>query len=256
MKKIIITASLGLLLPLLSVGQTTLGPGQIGTGGLGYNADDGTVNKMPHHFASQSWNTYDNAGHGQQICQPCHTPHNSKPLMGDGTPNTFAPLWNHTLSTVSYTFHNKFDNPAQVYDAANTTASLGISKLCLSCHDGSVALGAFGGQTGSTTMLTYNGGGANIGGADGTELSNDHPIGITYTYSTSTTFGARTNQYKYQTYSTSTSLYSPGTKYLSSLMKDGRVQCTSCHGAHSNSQGYQLGMNNAGSVLCLACHKK
>jgi predicted CXXCH cytochrome family protein len=139
---------------------------------------------------------------------------------------------------------------------AGYTQPDGTSKLCLSCHDGSVALGAYGGQAGSTTMAGYNGGLASLS----TDLTNDHPISIpydsavggglhikTYIYNNYAAGGTTGN---WATYTTS------GKTTGSKLDANGEVQCTSCHGPHSNSKGYQLGMDNRGSALCLACHKK
>ena len=48
MKKLIISAALGLMVPLMSFGQSTLGPGVMGT--------SLTVPNLPHNFSSDSWN--------------------------------------------------------------------------------------------------------------------------------------------------------------------------------------------------------
>src|ERR1035437_7080834 len=60
------------------------------------------------------------------ICSPCHTPHSSNPI---------APLWNRRDSGTYY----------QVYTSPTLTAVVpqptGSSRLCLSCHDGTIALG-------------------------------------------------------------------------------------------------------------------
>ena len=146
MKKLIISAALGLMVPLMSFGQSTLGPGVMGT--------SLTVPNMPHNFSSDSWNAYNyTTTLGQQICQPCHTPHNA--IAAEE-----APLWNHQFSTAAYTFYTSIKDGTTM----GVSAIDGTSKLCLACHDGTVALGSFGGQVG-TNFLT--------GGADmGTDLSN------------------------------------------------------------------------------------
>ena len=63
-----------------------------------------------------------------EICIFCHTPHNANPAV---------PLWNHTMSTgVNY----------QPYTSTTLAAAVGVptgsTKLCLSCHDGTVAIGS------------------------------------------------------------------------------------------------------------------
>jgi hypothetical protein len=111
-----------------------------------------------HDFSAKTWNTT-----GQQICQPCHTPHGGMATV------TSAPLWNHTETTHAFTLYSS--TVSSTYQGGTATIT-GVSKLCLSCHDGTVALDSFGGATG-TTMLT----GSTLVGFD---LSNDHPVGFTY----------------------------------------------------------------------------
>jgi predicted CXXCH cytochrome family protein len=219
MKKLIIVVALGLIAPLMSMGQSTLGPGTITT----------SIAGSPHDFSTQSWNPYVNAGLGGQICQPCHTPHNADVTVVE------APLWNHQFTSGSYQMYigTRFGLNGAGY---GVTAPDGTSKLCLSCHDGSVALGSFGGQTG-TTFLT---GGAKLD----VDLRNDHPISFPYDSIQAGGVWSTTHQYS-------------GTKTVASMLDvNGKVQCSSCHRVHGNSVGYYLTMSNQGSALCLACHKK
>lgn len=62
----------------------------------------------------------------QQICIFCHTPHNATPIQ---------PLWNRASSGSVYI----------PYSSTTVNASpgqpTGASMLCLSCHDGTIALG-------------------------------------------------------------------------------------------------------------------
>ena len=60
------------------------------------------------------------------VCIFCHTPHHAS---GDG------PLWNHQMSGASYTPYSSSTLKATVGQPT------GSSRLCLSCHDGTVALG-------------------------------------------------------------------------------------------------------------------
>jgi len=66
-----------------------------------------------------------------QICIFCHTPHAAL---------TSGPLWNHTLSSATYTV----SLPPGVTGSQLSTPENppdGDSKLCLSCHDGTVSSG-------------------------------------------------------------------------------------------------------------------
>ena len=67
-----------------------------------------------------------------QICVFCHTPHNSR---------TQAPLWNRNDSGGTYTMYWSATMDAYSSPAAAPQPN-GNSKLCLSCHDGTLALGA------------------------------------------------------------------------------------------------------------------
>ena len=162
-------------------------------------------------------------------CIFCHTAHHS---------NGATPLWNHNLSGVT----NYVVYSSATLDALGLTIPQpnGSSRLCLSCHDGTIALGSVNSRTspismqnGVTTMPTGSG---NLG----TDLSGDHPISFVY----DAALAAKDPQIK-----------DPAT--LTGKVKldhDGRLQCTACHNPHDNQFGNFLVMDNTGSSLCLACH--
>jgi predicted CXXCH cytochrome family protein len=160
-----------------------------------------------------------------EVCMFCHTPHR-------GTGET--PLWNHTLSSVTYTPYSS--STAR----ANIGQPTGSSKLCLSCHDGTVALGmvasrstAIEMQGGITTMPT---GPANLG----TDLSDDHPISFAYDNALASANGE---------------LRDPGSLTEKvRLDQNHEMQCTSCHDPHDNQFGKFLVRDNTASALCVTCH--
>ncbi len=177
-----------------------------------------------HDFSGKSWN---NTG---EICVVCHTPHNANTTVTD------APLWNHEVTTTTFT----------VYSSSTLDATVGqpdgASKLCLSCHDGTVALDNFGGKTTGTNFI---GGGKNLG----TDLSNDHPVSFTYDATLATNDG---------------DLADPGTTnsglggtIADDMLIGGKMQCSSCHDVHNGSGlSNLLVKNNNASALCLTCHSK
>ena len=189
---------------------------------LGYAQIAGSA----HDFSTQSWNTT------TEICIVCHTPHNANTTVLN------APLWNHELSTVvTYAMYSS----ATMNSIAGQPD--GSSKLCLSCHDGTVALENFGGVTSGTNMMT---GGALMG----TDLSNDHPISITYDAALAAADGGLFNP-------TTTQSGLGGTISATMLIGD-KMQCSSCHDVH-NSAGTTNGLllkANTASALCLTCHDK
>lgn len=179
----------------------------------------------PHDFSGEAWN------YTGEICVVCHTPHNAG--AGD------APLWNHTTTTASFT----------VYSSASLNASVpqpsGTSKACLSCHDGTVALDSFGGDTGTTFIADLGDPGIVLG----TDLRNDHPISFPYNTALATADGGL--------YDPSTANSGLGGTIDNDMLLGGKVECASCHDVH-NSTGLPelLVKSNSGSGLCLTCHNK
>ncbi len=167
-----------------------------------------------------------------QLCIYCHTPHHSDTSVND------APLWNHEVTaTASFT----------LYTSATLNATLGqpngVSRLCLSCHDGTVALDAFGGMAGTAGNVVS--GSALVG----TDLSNDHPISFVYNTALATADGG---------------LFDPATKDTGSgqvieddwLFSGNAFECASCHDVHDDANVPFLRKDNAASALCLTCHDK
>ncbi len=196
----------------------------------------------------------------QQTCIYCHTPHKGRAA---------SPLWNHTLSPrASYILP---ESPTQLSRPSNPPD--GDSRLCLSCHDGMVAIGSVVHLRGSPTTISMQSVGprqalmsstqgslTNLGG----DLSGTHLISIAYNdilkrdkdkqcEAGIVYFGLRfpsgvtppirlrptDNMYKGK----------PGYNGLG-------VQCTSCHDPHNDKYGKFLLVDhfNNSEDLCMACH--
>ena len=158
------------------------------------------------------------------MCKFCHTPHQS---VGEKA------LWNHALSSAAYIPYSSSTMKAAVGQPT------GDSKLCLSCHDGTVALGMLQSKKlpvsmrGATTMPPGK-------AVLGTDLSDDHPISFIYDSS----LAAKNGQLK-----------DPATLVNKVRLDANRqVQCTSCHDPHNDQNGKFLVQNNFASGLCLNCH--
>jgi predicted CXXCH cytochrome family protein len=157
---------------------------------------------------------------GRYLCNFCHTPHGA-------LPNT--PAWNHKLSTVVYKIYQSSSLDAKVGQPT------GASKLCLSCHDGTVALGSSVRGRGSGAFHIHP------GAADlGTDLSDDHPISFVY----SPALSAKDAQIR------------PPSALPEPLKLDRgqELQCTTCHSSHDNQYGSFLVMSNHRSAMCTSCH--
>ncbi|MDP2166848.1 MAG: hypothetical protein Q8J64_00775 [Thermodesulfovibrionales bacterium] len=109
-----------------------------------------TQTNNPHNFSASSSGV--KAQSETQVCVFCHTPHNAyKEVVGDNILN--APLWNHKLSTQAY----KVNTPDFITFLSTPLQSPdGASKLCLSCHDGTVAIGATYSRGSITMAATAN----------------------------------------------------------------------------------------------------
>ena len=126
----------------------------------------------------------------------------------------------------------------------------GVSKACLSCHDGTVAVNSYGGVTNGTVFVT----GAALFTPD---LSTDHPISFLYDKALANNDGFLNDP------STPVPLMG-GQTINAAMLKGGYLECSSCHDVHrqrGTSANDQLmlvisGPQGAGSKLCLTCHIK
>ncbi|MDH5308438.1 MAG: hypothetical protein OEY08_00630 [Gammaproteobacteria bacterium] len=215
-----------------------------------------------------------------QVCVFCHTPHAATNAPG-------APLWNRQLSGQTYTTYTSSSLDAETI-AGTLAQPAGSSKLCLSCHDGTLALGAvnvLGGQQNVTIDLT----GTAVGGTMppgqgeltgftrnlGTDLRNDHPISLTY----DTTLAAVDGELFDPAVAAHIGIRAPGVRPPVPLEAtgpagEGQVQCGTCHDPHvidasvtpTNKflrlQRFQQSQPADGSfdetldINCLACHDK
>ena len=175
-----------------------------------------------------------------QVCVFCHTPHDSNPA---------GPLWNHQLSSgVNYL---KYTSPT--LDAYTSQATApdpnGASKLCLSCHDGTVALGAV-----SKGVIPLAGGKTALASGDagfvGTDLSRTHPISFVVTDQL-----VATNNAKDSPLNPLAAMRADPQVHLDG---EGRVQCTACHDPHSDdnfgSSGVHFYNKPQRAGTCTVCH--
>jgi predicted CXXCH cytochrome family protein len=163
----------------------------------------------------------------EQVCIFCHIPHHA---------SNVAPLWSRESSTAIY---NLYGSSSLVAQPGQPTGS---SRLCLSCHDGTIAVGMLEGQSQPIPMAggitTIPAGPTNLE----TDLSDDHPISFAYTSALATQRGE---------------LVDPLSLPAEIKLEGGQwLQCSSCHDAHKNPYGDFLVMDNTASALCLACHQQ
>lgn len=206
---------------------------------LGGAAAFGGVADTKHNFtsAASSPNAYFTGA--SQVCAFCHTPHNA---------GTEAPLFNHQVSPPSYTPYT-----SSTMDMTRTPQPTNGSLVCLSCHDGTIAVNSLNDVPGPNGAGSYGSpAGADLDGAGkltassnayvGQDLSDDHPVGIIYDQTLDNDFAPKTGN---------------TLAYPDKLLYQGTyVECSSCHDPHDNTYGDFLVEDNGGSNLCLRCHTK
>ncbi len=184
-----------------------------------------SVVNSPHNLSASGTGSVRSTTENQ-VCIFCHAPHNASPIR---------PLWNRATPVDAYTIYT---SPALDAEPGQPT---GASKMCLSCHDGTIAIGAV---VSRQTPIPMAGGVVTMPqgpGLIGTDLRDDHPISFRFDSSLA---------------AADPKLRQPATlPHEIRLDANGELQCTTCHDAHNNVHGDFLVMSNNGSALCVSCHQ-
>lgn len=262
---------------ILAVAALALAPGV----SWGLNGGEG-INGTPHDFTSTGTGDLNNVA-GIGVCTFCHTPHKAQ--------NTLL-LWNHTLSTNTFKWEVAKTTAGTTLPSIIGNVYKGPSAKCLSCHDGSVAIGDvswFKEQTNGTLgnsnlsdkkMTDFAtefqiGVGGNMGG--------NHPVAVPYplnnavnTYNGATNGGTggtfATNEWQADPVASTVAsirlFQDDGTGNISAIPKGSAtttagIECSSCHDPHNKASKDDLflrakisGSSQADGYLCLQCHSK
>lgn len=183
-----------------------------------------------------------------EVCKFCHVPHNAVEPV---------PLWGHALPA------------GEPYQTPETRVRPGLrlpspqpdgaSRLCLSCHDGTVALGEVAGESQPIAMRGAQRLEPDRHGFLGTDLSGSHPISMVVS---DTAGGA--------------ALAGPDAGDDTDMMlrplavirddarvrldSQGKMQCTTCHDPHDD-RNFRGGavphfwVSTTVEEVCLACHE-
>ena len=238
-----------------------------------------------------------------EICVFCHTPHHTN------TTNSLKPLWNRG-AVGTYTAYGTTLGGTTIANVDIGSTSL----ACLSCHDG---ITTFDNLVNAPGKGLVTAGGADRGWTFwdaaipgtvsdfmtssrlniGQDLSNDHPVSVVYNDTvaglrpTSTTISAidltaelADSAAAFDNGNLLKNLWAVGgyvsdTATISNLLRDNKVECSSCHDPHFNNKSWneidasysgvaslqepennglflrRVG-GNSGSGLCRTCHNK
>ena len=233
----------------------------------------------PHNLSSAGTGNV-TAVSQDQVCVYCHTPHGAANFPG-------SPLWNRQLSNQTYTVYT-----SSSLDAEDIMGQLdqpgGSSRLCLSCHDGTLAIGTvgvLGGQQNVTIgMAGTDADGSMPPGAGvqtgitrdlSTDLSNDHPISLNY----DSALAGADPELRNPASAAHIGIRSPGFRPPVPLESTGangaaQIQCATCHDPHirgldpdesikflrlnRHQQSAPVGgdFDEDADIGCLGCHDK
>ncbi|MBI5752287.1 MAG: hypothetical protein HZA59_09110, partial [Hydrogenophilales bacterium] len=210
-----------------------------------------------------------------QVCVFCHTPH-----AAENAPT--ALLWNRKLSAATYTPYTSASMEANAAELASAPG--GTSKLCLSCHDGTLAIGSvdvLNGKAPATIIMngTAAGGGMPPGAGEqtgftrnlGVNLTNDHPISFTY----DSALAGKDGELRVPDGATVGNRIAGVSPKPKLPLENQQMQCATCHDPHlretdpAKGNGKFLRANRfqevaptggafsaSNDIICLACHDK
>jgi hypothetical protein len=250
------------LSPAISFADTAPGAGILGT---------------DHDFASGTGEqTATGAGAPVGLCTFCHTPHKALATLL---------LWNHTLSSNTFSWDVPSTTAGTAFPTFAGNVYKGPTAKCLSCHDGSVAIGdiawykeqAWPGGTGLSTFHMTDEPSKLVG--PGGAMKGNHPVAMPYPYNNAantyngTTTGTAAVLTEWQAnpllLASSVSkirlFNDDGTGNITAgvvLAKTG-IECSSCHDPHNKAavdefflRGKISGSTQSDGYICLQCHVK
>ena len=245
-------------------------------GGAGIVGSSHDLSNVGNKTGSKAAAAFANGGDNQKrICVYCHHPHNAFAATGnngsrDGaTAGTleYSPLWNRNMSTTTFAGYdngimmgagavNGTDkrHALNAADAGGGTKIAGVSLLCMSCHDGVVAMNAYSQTTGSTLNAGAGGGSAiSSTAAFKGDMNNHHPMGFNY---------ANVQAVDKEIAGTNVVMVPGSGTTIGDLLygANSTMECVTCHDVHNtaNQAGAErfLWRTNDKSNFCLTCHLK
>lgn len=201
------------------------------------------------------------------LCTYCHTPHKALSTLL---------LWNHTLSTNTFTWDVPATTAGTLFPTFKGDTYKGPTAKCLSCHDGSVAIGDLAWFTeGKPPILDttkHSSGEFNIG--LGGNMAGNHPVAMPIPFNqlkgtyNSVTTGNQIIPSEWQPDPTVNNIRlfnddGSGNITAGPVVAKTGIECSSCHDPHNKAavedlflRGKLTGNTQASGYICLQCHIK
>jgi hypothetical protein len=210
---------------------------------------------------------HDFTGEGVGLCSFCHSPHRAQ---------STSLLWNHRFSVNIFQWDIPETTAGTQFPSFAGDTYRGVTSKCLSCHDGSVAIGDIVWWQGKVPSFPLDddrhglGDDVNIG--FGGNLAGNHPVAMPFPFQqTASTYNGVTTG---SSFVPADWQPDPRTLGIRLFVDDGLgnisagaivgrtgIECSSCHDPHNREtvdefflRGRQTGSTTA--YLCLKCHIK
>lgn len=239
----------------------------------------GSLHDMNYYVKSKNGQS----GNINRVCLYCHL-QNSASLADSDYQRSKAPVWNHDIPNTVYTAY-QWSSPANQAIAINDPL-IGPTRLCMSCHDGRIAVDQHNGTNPSNGTVFLSGAKA-VG--KGGNLSDDHPVGVDYVsakmirnrLADSKAAGSNPELVDESNMFASSVVVSnvagtynlvtrSGEKTIRSVLYNNRyLTCATCHDVHNTNNviqdapdkgaapiNYFLYAKESNSLICLSCHIK
>lgn len=245
--------------------------------GWALNGGEG-IGGSPHDFTSTGTGDASGLAQGIGVCTFCHTPHKA---------NSTLLLWNHTLSSNTFRWDVPTTTAGTILPQIVGNTYKGPSAKCLSCHDGSVAIGDIywfkeqpnqgANALTQAKMTDFN---VEFQVGVGGNMAGNHPVTVPYplgnvanTYN-GTTNGNMLALNEWQSDPVSLTganirlFKDDGSGNMSAIPKgsvstSAGIECSSCHDPHNKAsvddlflRGKISGSSQADGYICLQCHIK
>ncbi|MBI2529106.1 MAG: hypothetical protein HYV93_24360 [Candidatus Rokubacteria bacterium] len=204
------------------------------------------------------------------LCTFCHTPHKASQT---------TLLWNHKLSTNNFTWDVPKTTAGTEFPTIVGDTYKGSTAKCLSCHDGTVAVGDLAWWDGAANPTAVGGKGALpagdkhiiTSGAGGASMKGNHPVAMPYPYGgVANTYNGKTTGSAFEATEWRTPPVLPvrlfnddssGNITAGAVAAKSGIECSSCHDPH-NKQTEDMRFlrgtmgGNTTAYICLKCHIK